>query len=131
MAKFSRKCRACAKTSGYPPLVTPTSQIVGTQAVLNVLTGERYKMVTKESKGLLRGDYGKLPAEPDPDVIRKCIGDELRVTHRAGEGIEPQFRSLRPKQSSIAETTKMCYHTLCSRRSPPSSSSGVRPGTRV
>ncbi len=90
------------KDFGYPPLVTPTSQIVGTQAVLNVLTGERYKMVTKESKGLLRGDYGKLPAEPDPDVIRKCIGDELRVTHRAGEGIEPQFEKLK------AETIKYC-----------------------
>ncbi|MFQ8952737.1 MAG: hypothetical protein ACLR56_06850 [Oscillospiraceae bacterium] len=46
---------------GYPPLVTPTSQIVGTQAVLNVLSGERYKMITKESKGLLRGEYGRLP----------------------------------------------------------------------
>lgn len=57
---------------GYPPLVTPTSQIVGTQAVMNVLSGERYKMVPKESKGLLRGEYGRLPGEVDEDVRKKC-----------------------------------------------------------
>ena len=55
------------KELGYPPLVTPTSQIVGTQAVLNVILGERYKMVTKETKALLRGEYGQLPAKPDPN----------------------------------------------------------------
>ena len=54
---------------GYPPLVTPTSQIVGTQAVLNVLSGERYKMITKESKGLLRGEYGRLPGKVNEDLI--------------------------------------------------------------
>ena len=59
----------------YPPLVTPTSQIVGTQAVMNVLGGERYKMVPKESKDLLAGRYGKLPGQVNEDVRRKCIGD--------------------------------------------------------
>ncbi len=79
------------KDLGYPPLVTPTSQIVGTQAVLNVVTGERYKMVTKETKGLLRGEYGKLPAEPDPEVIKKCIGDEPRITCRPADLLQPEY----------------------------------------
>ena len=61
---------------GYPPLVTPTSQIVGTQAVLNVLSGERYKMIAKESKGLLRGEYGKLPGKVNEEVRKKAIGDD-------------------------------------------------------
>ena len=61
---------------GFPPLVTPTSQIVGTQAVLNVLSGERYKMVTKESKALLRGEYGRLPAPVNEEVRKKAIGDD-------------------------------------------------------
>ena len=74
---------------GYPPLVTPTSQIVGTQAVMNVLVGERYKMVTKESKGMLRGEYGKLPGEVNEEVRKKCIGDTRhhsvrRDLYRAG-----------------------------------------------
>ena len=79
------------KDMGYPPLVTPTSQIVGTQAVLNVVLGERYKMVTKEIKGLLRGEYGKLPTEPNPDVIKKCIGDEERITCRPADLIPPEY----------------------------------------
>lgn len=76
------------KDCGYPPLVTPSSQIVGTQAVLNVLAGERYKMVTKEFKGLLRGEYGKLPAEPDTSVVKKCIGNEQRITCRPADLLE-------------------------------------------
>jgi oxaloacetate decarboxylase alpha subunit len=74
---------------GYPPLVTPSSQIVGTQAVLNVLTGERYKMLTKESVALLRGEYGRLPAEPNPEIVKKAIGDEQRITHRPADDIAP------------------------------------------
>ena len=64
------------KDFGYPPLVTPTSQIVGSQAVLNVVSGERYKMFPKESKGLLRGEYGELPAPVNEEVRKKAIGDE-------------------------------------------------------
>ena len=79
------------KDLGYPPLVTPTSQIVGTQAVLNVVTGERYKMVTKETKGVLKGEYGKLPAEPDPEIVKKCIGDEKRITCRPADLLEPEY----------------------------------------
>ena len=67
------------KDAGYPPLVTPSSQIVGTQAVLNVLNGERYKMVTKEFKNLLLGGYGNLPAPCNPEVVKKCCGDAKPV----------------------------------------------------
>jgi oxaloacetate decarboxylase alpha subunit len=80
---------------GYPPLVTPTSQIVGTQAVFNVIAGERYKMVTKESKALLRGEYGQLPAEVDPDVRKKCIGDAKVITHRPADDLAPEIDKLR------------------------------------
>ena len=67
------------KDAGYPPLVTPSSQIVGTQAVLNVLNGERYKMVTKEFKNLLLGGYGNLPAPCNAEVVKKCCGDAKLV----------------------------------------------------
>ncbi|MEG2429951.1 MAG: pyruvate carboxylase subunit B, partial [Oscillospiraceae bacterium] len=63
------------KDAGYPPLVTPSSQIVGTQAVFNVITGERYKTVTKEFKGLVRGEYGKTPVPIDPEFRKKILGD--------------------------------------------------------
>ena len=79
------------KDFGYPPLVTPTSQIVGTQAVLNVLSGERYKMVPKESKGLLRGEYGRLPAEVNQEVRKKAIGDEEVITCRPADLLEPEL----------------------------------------
>ncbi len=67
---------------GYPPLVTPTSQIVGTQAVMNVLCGERYKMNPKESQGLMRGEYGRLPAPVNEEVRKKVIGDQPIITCR-------------------------------------------------
>ena len=83
------------KDFGYPPLVTPTSQIVGTQAVMNVLGGERYKMVPKESKDLLAGRYGKLPAEVNEEVRKKCIGDTPVITHRYADDLAPEMDSLR------------------------------------
>ena len=83
------------KDFGYPPLVTPTSQIVGTQAVLNVLAGERYKMITKESKALLRGEYGRLPAEVNEEVRRKAIGDAEIVTCRPADLLKPELESIR------------------------------------
>ena len=81
--------------SGYPPLVTPTSQIVGTQAVFNVIMGERYKMVTKEFKGLVRGEYGKTPGEIDPDFRRRIIGDAEPIECRPADLIEPEMDKLR------------------------------------
>ena len=79
------------KDFGYPPLVTPTSQIVGTQAVLNVLSGERYKMVPKESKAVLRGEYGKLPAPVNEEVRKKAIGDDKVITCRPADLLEPEL----------------------------------------
>ena len=76
---------------GYPPLVTPSSQIVGTQAVLNVLSGERYKTCTKETKGVVAGEYGKLPVEPDAKIIKKIIGDTPRITCRPADNIPPEL----------------------------------------
>ena len=83
------------KDLGYPPLVTPTSQIVGTQAVLNVVMGERYKMVTKETKGLLHGEYGTLPAEPDPELYKKVWGDEPRIICRPADLIPPEYEKFK------------------------------------
>ncbi len=89
------------KDFGYPPLVTPTSQIVGTQAVLNVLSGERYKMVTKESKALLRGEYGRLPGEVNEEVRRKAIGDAEVITCRPADLIEPELEKYREEVKNI------------------------------
>lgn len=88
------------KDFGYPPLVTPTSQIVGTQAVLNVLAGERYKMITKESKGLLKGEYGALPAEVNGDVRKKAIGDAEVITCRPADLIEPEIKKYEEEMKS-------------------------------
>jgi oxaloacetate decarboxylase alpha subunit len=89
--------------AGYPPLVTPTSQIVGTQAVLNVVNGERYKMVTKEFKGIVRGEYGKTPVEISPEFIKKIIGDEKPITYRPADDIAPELDSLREKVKPYME----------------------------
>ncbi len=76
---------------GQPPLVTPSSQIVGTQAVLNVLMGERYKMVTKESKKILTGQFGKTIKPFNKEVQKKCVGDAKVITCRPADLIEPQL----------------------------------------
>ncbi len=81
--------------SGYPPLVTPTSQIVGTQAVFNVIMGERYKMVTKEFRGMIHGDYGKTPAPIDPEFSKKILGDDEPITCRFADTLEPELDKLR------------------------------------
>ena len=79
------------KDAGYPPLVTPTSQIVGTQAVFNVIIGERYKMCTKESKALVRGEYGQSVKPVDPEVKKKVIGDEKQITCRPADLLENEL----------------------------------------
>jgi len=89
---------------GYPPLVTPTSQIVGTQAVLNVLSGERYKMITKESKGLLRGEYGQLPAPVNEEVRKKAIGDEEVITVRPADLIESEIPKYTKEAGDLAKS---------------------------
>ncbi|MBQ8525360.1 MAG: oxaloacetate decarboxylase subunit alpha [Clostridia bacterium] len=90
------------KDFGYPPLVTPTSQIVGTQAVLNVLMG-RYKMISKESKGLLRGEYGRLPAEVNEEVRKLAIGDEEPITCRPADLLAPELDKYREETKGIAK----------------------------
>jgi oxaloacetate decarboxylase alpha subunit len=77
------------KDLGYPPLVTPTSQIVGTQAVLNVIAGERYKMVPNEVKNYLRGFYGRPPGPIDPAFLKKILGKEKPIDHRPADDLEP------------------------------------------
>ena len=80
---------------GYPPLVTPSSQIVGTQAVVNVLLGERYKMVSTEIKNYLRGLYGRPPGEINPAILKQVLGDEKPVTIRPADLLEPQLARAR------------------------------------
>ena len=87
------------KDAGYPPLVTPSSQIVGTQAVFNVINGERYKMVTKEFKGLIRGEYGATPVPIDPEFRKKIIGDEKPIECRPADLLEPELDKLRSEIS--------------------------------
>lgn len=91
------------KDFGYPPLVTPTSQIVGTQAVLNVLMG-RYKSFTKESKGLLRGEYGELPGEVNETIRKMAIGDDEVITCRPADLLEPELDKIRQQYNDIAKT---------------------------
>ena len=83
------------KDYGEPPLVTPSSQIVGTQAVLNVLQGERYKMITKESKKVLMGEFGQTIKPFNPEVQKKAIGDATPITCRPADLIEPQLEKFK------------------------------------
>ena len=82
------------KDFGEPPLVTPSSQIVGTQAVLNVLMGERYKMITKESKALLHGEYGQTVKPFNPEVQKKACGDETPITCRPADLLKPELKEM-------------------------------------
>ena len=82
------------KDFGEPPLVTPSSQIIGTQAVLNVLSGERYKMVTKESKALLLGQYGQTANPFNPEIQKKVIGDDKPITCRPADLIKPELKKI-------------------------------------
>lgn len=89
--------------AGYSPLVTPTSQIVGTQAVLNVIAGERYKMVSKEFKGLIRGEYGKTPVPVDPAFADMILGNSERIDCRPADRIAPELETLRAKCAGYSE----------------------------
>jgi len=80
------------KDLGYPPLVTPTSQIVGTMSVMNILAGERYKIVPKEVQDYVRGLYGRSPAPIDPKIVSKILGKEKPIKHRPADRLEPMLR---------------------------------------
>lgn len=88
---------------GYPPLVTPTSQIVGTQSVMNVISGERYKMVPKESKDLVAGKYGKTPVAIKQEIIDKILKGEKPITHRPADDIPPALEETRNEMKEYLE----------------------------
>ncbi|MBR3866918.1 MAG: pyruvate carboxylase subunit B [Butyricicoccus sp.] len=89
---------------GYPPLVTPLSQMVGVQATVNVLLGERYKNIGKEIKSYIRGEYGTPPGEIDPELVKKVLGDEQPITGRYAESIAPEFEEAKAYLGDKAES---------------------------
>ena len=89
---------------GYPPLVTPTSQMVGSQAVQNVLAGERYKVVGKEIKAYCRGEYGRTPAPIDPAIRKKILGDTPVVEGRFADTLEPEFEKTKKELTGVAKS---------------------------
>jgi len=91
------------KDLGYPPLVTPMSQMVGVQAVANVLQGERYKSISKEVKAYFRGEYGKAPGEVDAALAKKVLGDEKPIEGRYAETLPPIFEETKKKLGSLAK----------------------------
>mgnify|MGYP000451119685 CR=1 FL=1 len=94
------------KDLGYPPLVTPMSQMVGVQAVMNVLFGGRYENISKEVKAYLRGEYGRAPGEIDPDLIKKVLGDEKPITKRFADTLEPQFNKVKEELKNVTKSEK-------------------------
>jgi len=91
------------KDMGYPPLVTPLSQMVGNQAVTNVLVGERYKNVSKEIKAYLRGEYGRAPGEVNADLLKKVLGDEQPISNRFADNLEPAFEKTKKELGDKAQ----------------------------
>ena len=89
---------------GYPPLVTPTSQMVGVQAVRNVLDGQRYKTVSKEIKAYCRGEYGRTPAPIDPEIQKQILGDEQPLTGRYADTLAPIVEPTRKKLEGVARS---------------------------
>ena len=92
------------KDLGYPPLVTPLSQMVGTQAIMNILSGQRYKLVPDEIKAYLRGEYGQAPGEIDVEFRKSIIGNDPVLTHRPADDLKPQFVFFKEKYKDIAKT---------------------------
>ncbi len=89
---------------GYPPLVTPLSQMVGTQAVFNVLTGERYKVIPKEIRDYVKGQYGKAPVEISDEITKKIIGDEEVITCRPADLIPSEYEGIKAEMGNLAKT---------------------------
>nr|HQH63880.1 pyruvate carboxylase subunit B [Clostridiales bacterium] len=89
---------------GFPPLVTPMSQMVGVQAVANVLTGERYKTISNEVKNYIRGEYGKPPGEMNPELVKKVLGDAKPVTVRYADLLEPGLAAARAALGKTARS---------------------------
>ncbi|ADQ05521.1 Conserved carboxylase region [Caldicellulosiruptor owensensis OL] len=89
---------------GYPPLVTPMSQMVGTQAAANVLAGERYKVILKEVKAYIRGEYGKPPGKINPELVKKVLGSEKPIEGRFADTLEPVFEKTKEQIKDFAKT---------------------------
>ena len=89
--------------AGFPPLVTPSSQIVGTQAVYNIIMGERYKTVTKEFKAMVRGEYGTTPVAIDPAFRKSIIGDQEPIDCRPADLLKPELDKLREEAKQWTE----------------------------
>ena len=103
LAKVLEEVPRVREDAGYPPLVTPTSQIVGTQAVFNVIMGERYRTITKEFKGLIRGEYGKTPAQISPAFRKQIIGDDESISGRPADALKPELEKLRSEMKEYIE----------------------------
>ena len=93
-AEFLQEMPKVRAELGYPPLVTPTSQIIGSMAVMNVTLG-RYKMIPTQVKDLVRGKYGRTPAPIDPEIQKLIIGTEKPITHRPADDIQPQLEEIK------------------------------------
>ncbi|NLB89993.1 MAG: oxaloacetate decarboxylase subunit alpha [Clostridiales bacterium] len=91
---------------GYPPLVTPLSQMVGTQALMNVISGQRYKMIPKEIKDYVKGLYGKSPAPIGEEIRKKIIGEEQPITHRPADDIPPSMEGYKKELGDLAESVE-------------------------
>lgn len=98
---------------GYPPLVTPLSQMVGVQATVNVLVGERYKNIGKEIKAYIKGEYGKAPGPIDPDLMKKVLGDEPPFTGRYAETLEPEFEKAKAELGNRAKSDLDVLSYIC------------------
>lgn len=92
------------KEMGFPPLVTPTSQIVGTQATLNVLTGERYKVITTETKNYFLGLYGRAPGSVDKEIMARAIGDEEPIKNRPADRLDPELEAIKKELPASASS---------------------------
>ena len=89
---------------GYPPLVTPMSQMVGVQATQNVLLGERYKSIGKEVKAYLHGEYGRAPGKVNPELVKKALGDEKPIECRFADTLKPSFEKTKKELSGTAKS---------------------------
>lgn len=92
------------KDLGYPPLVTPMSQMVGVQSTLNVLMNERYKNVSKEVKSYLKGEYGLAPGRIDPEFMKTILGDEKPITSRFADTLVPEFDKIKNEIKNMAKS---------------------------
>lgn len=103
LAEVLQEIPIVRKDLGYPPLVTPMSQIVGVQAATNVLLGERYKNVSKEVRSYFKGEYGKAPGELNQEVVAQVLGDEKPITGRFADTLEPEFEKTKKELGSMAK----------------------------